>query len=632
MPPARRFEATLRSADRVSVIAEAKRASPTFGSFAIGAGSGAVGEIARGYAAAGAAALSIVTEPFEFLGSDDDLVAAARVGLPVLRKDFVVDAYGVWQGRALGADAILLIVRALSDDLLRRLIVEAGEAGVDALVEVHGSDELDRALDADATLIGVNARDLATLDVDGDAILPILRRASDAGATVVAESGIRSPADVDRVAEAGAAAVLVGTSLLWKGESAAAAAALVQAAPRRVPVPSLPHPSRAAVKTCGMRSEAGIRAAIAADADLIGFVLDQRSPRSVGAERVAELVAGLAGPEPVLVFRNPSRDEVASAMSTTGVAGIQLAGFDGPPGWLADTEAVARDRHRRHSRADISARCSRAPPTRGWRPARRTCCWRARRERTAVDRAPARRWRSRDGSAASCRSAWPAACGPPTSRRAVRAARPALVDAASGLERNGQSDPHASVRSCATRAGSPPARIGWTEHGHFGRFGGRFVPETLMPALEELEAAWSAARRDPEYRAELRRLHRDFIGRPTPALPDSAGGTGRPRRAAAHRSGSSGRTSRTPARTRSTTPSARRCLRSGWASRGSSPRPVPASTAWRPPPPARCSDWSAWSTWAPPTSSARRRTSSAWRCSAPKCARWRPATGRCATR
>ena len=302
----------------------------------------AVGEIARGYADAGAAALSIVTEPFEFLGSDDDLVAAARVGLPVLRKDFVVDPYGVWQGRALGADAILLIVRALSDDLLRQLIVEAGEAGIDALVEVHGSDELDRALDADATLIGVNARDLATLDVDSDAILPTLRRASEAGATVVAESGIRTPADVDRVAEAGAAAVLVGTSLLWKGEPAAAAAALVRAAPRRVPAPSLPHPSRAAVKTCGMRSEAGIRAGIAADADLIGFVLDQRSPRAVDAERVAELVAGLAGPEPVLVFRDPSRDEVAGAMSTSGVAGIQLAGLDGPPGWLATLKPAPR--------------------------------------------------------------------------------------------------------------------------------------------------------------------------------------------------------------------------------------------------------------------------------------------------
>ena len=160
----------------------------------------------------------------------------------MLRKDFVVDRYGVWQARALGADAILLIVRALGDDLLRRLIAEAGEAGLDALVEVHGSDELDRALDADATLIGVNARDLSTLAVDHEASLPLLRRASESGATVVAESGITGVADVKRAAEAGAAAVLVGTSLLRSADPAAAAAKLVRAAPRRTPSPSLPHP------------------------------------------------------------------------------------------------------------------------------------------------------------------------------------------------------------------------------------------------------------------------------------------------------------------------------------------------------------------------------------------------------
>ncbi|MBA3587422.1 MAG: indole-3-glycerol-phosphate synthase TrpC, partial [Chloroflexi bacterium] len=135
LPTARRFEATLRSADRVSVIAEAKRESPSAGTFDLGPGSSAVTALARRYADAGAAALSVLTEPTRFGGSDHDLVAAARIGLPVLRKDFVVDAYSVWQARALGADAVLLIVRALADDLLRQLIATAGEAGLDALVE-----------------------------------------------------------------------------------------------------------------------------------------------------------------------------------------------------------------------------------------------------------------------------------------------------------------------------------------------------------------------------------------------------------------------------------------------------------------------------------------------------------------
>src|SRR6188508_864531 len=220
MPPARRFESALRTADRTAIVAEAKRASPSAGALGLGAGSAAVAGLARRYAEAGVAALSVLTEPTRFGGSDDDLVAASRVGPPVLRKDFVVDRYGVWQARALGADAILLIVRAMGDDLLRELIAEAGEAGLDALVEVHGSDELDRALDADVTLIGVNARDLSTLAVDHQASLPLLRRASDSGATVVAESGIAGGADVKRAAAAGAAAVLVGTSLLQSADPA----------------------------------------------------------------------------------------------------------------------------------------------------------------------------------------------------------------------------------------------------------------------------------------------------------------------------------------------------------------------------------------------------------------------------
>ncbi len=330
MPPARRLEATLRAADRTSIIAEAKRASPSAGAFDLGAGSSAIAELARGYARAGVAALSIVTEPTRFGGSDDDLVAAARIGLPVLRKDFVVDRYGVWQARALGADAVLLIVRALADDLLRQLIGEAGEAGVDALVEVHDAAELERALDADATLIGVNARDLATLAVDLDASLPLVRRASEAGATVVAESGIAGGGDLARAADAGAAAVLVGTSLLRAADPSTAAAKLVRSAPRRTPAPSLPHPARPTVKVCGTRTQAAVSAAVAADADLVGFVLDRRSPRAVsdGSRRGADSdpawpAAGARVPRPVSPGRRggTARDRIDRHPAVPGVEG-----------------------------------------------------------------------------------------------------------------------------------------------------------------------------------------------------------------------------------------------------------------------------------------------------------------------
>ena len=523
MPPARRFEATLRAANRTSIIAEAKRASPSAGAFDVSAGSAAVAELARAYAGAGVTALSILTEPTRFGGSDDDLVAAARIGLPVLRKDFVVDRYGVWQARALGADAVLLIVRTLGDDLLRRLIAEAGDAGLDALVEVHDAAELERALDADATLIGVNARDLATLAVDLDASLPLLRRASDAGATVVAESGIAGIGDVARAAEAGAAAVLVGTSLLRTADPAAAAAKLVRSAARRTGAPALPHPARAAVKTCGARTETGVRAAIRADADLVGFVLDPRSPRAVSAERVAGMIRLLRGPRPVIVFRDPSRDEVAAALRTTGSTGIQLAGFDGPPAWLPDVAApLATVIGVVHAPASVRD-ALRAAET--WITAGAT---------HLLLEGAARDDGGGSGSGAPLAVARRLGRIVPTGiagglrpgnvAAAVRSARPALVDAASGLERNGHSDPGrigAFVRN-ARREPAGGDRV--DRRGRFGRFGGRFVPETLVPALENLEAAWRAARSDPGYRAELRRLHRDFIGRPTPlfAIPGEA--------------------------------------------------------------------------------------------------------------
>ncbi|HEX5397053.1 MAG TPA: indole-3-glycerol phosphate synthase TrpC, partial [Candidatus Limnocylindria bacterium] len=187
LPQARGFEAALRYGDRLGLIAEIKRASPSAGSF------GEIGEVAalgHAYAQAGATALSILTEPTRFGGSDEDLRAVDGIGLPVLRKDFTTNAYQVFQARALGADAVLLIVRALPGDRLRELLEAAGEAGLDALVEVHDEPDLERALAADATLIGVNARDLTTLGTDVPRALALVELARSSGATLIAESGI----------------------------------------------------------------------------------------------------------------------------------------------------------------------------------------------------------------------------------------------------------------------------------------------------------------------------------------------------------------------------------------------------------------------------------------------------------
>jgi indole-3-glycerol phosphate synthase len=198
-----------------SVIAEVKRRSPSKGDLAPIADPAA---LAQGYAAGGAAAISVLTEERRFGGSLDDLRAVrAAVDVPLLRKDFVVEPYQLLEARAAGADLVLLIVAALSDETLRRLHDEAGELGLTVLVEVHDEAETERAVALGAELIGINARDLKTLAVDTGVfgrLAPLVPR----DRVLVAESGITGPEDVAaRVAE-GARVVLVGEALVRDGD------------------------------------------------------------------------------------------------------------------------------------------------------------------------------------------------------------------------------------------------------------------------------------------------------------------------------------------------------------------------------------------------------------------------------
>jgi indole-3-glycerol phosphate synthase len=223
-PPARGFAAALARRGEVRLLAEVKRRSPSAG--AIRPDADPV-EIALAYEAGGAAALSVLTDEAFFGGSLQALRAVrAEVGIPVLRKDFVIDAAQVYEARAAGADAILLIVRILDDTLLVELQALAVRLGMDALVEVHDGPELERALAAGSRLIGVNNRDLRTFRTD----LGVTRRLAagvPAGATLVAESGIRTAEDVRALGAAGVDAVLVGESLMRQADVRAAAAALV---------------------------------------------------------------------------------------------------------------------------------------------------------------------------------------------------------------------------------------------------------------------------------------------------------------------------------------------------------------------------------------------------------------------
>jgi indole-3-glycerol phosphate synthase len=213
-------------APEVSVIAEVKRSSPSKGALAEIADPAA---LAADYEAGGAAAISVLTEQRRFGGSLDDLRAVrATVGIPVLRKDFIVTSYQLWEARAAGADLALLIVAALDQNALACLVDRAQSIGLTPLVEVHDEEEVERALDAGATLIGVNARNLKTLEVDRDTFSRLAPRIPD-DVVRVAESGVRGPHDVFEYAKQGANVVLVGETLVKGKDPRSAVADLVAA-------------------------------------------------------------------------------------------------------------------------------------------------------------------------------------------------------------------------------------------------------------------------------------------------------------------------------------------------------------------------------------------------------------------
>lgn len=220
------FEAALGQAGRVNVIAECKRRSPSRGVLAADYDPVA---IARQYQQGGAAAISVLTEPTFFDGALEHLTAVrAAVTLPLLRKDFIVDDYQLLEARAIGADAALLIVAALDQPELVRLQRRAWDLGLAALVEVHDEEELSRAIDSGARLIGVNNRNLRTLAVDVDASYRLAARMP-ASVVAVSESGLQSRSDLEKLAAAGYRAFLIGERFMTDRDPSAAIASLVAA-------------------------------------------------------------------------------------------------------------------------------------------------------------------------------------------------------------------------------------------------------------------------------------------------------------------------------------------------------------------------------------------------------------------
>ena len=223
--PALPVAAHLRQRD-VAVIAEVKRTSPSAGSLAQIKDPAA---LARDYERGGARVVSVLTEQRRFSGSLDDLMSVrSAVDVPVLRKDFIVSAYQIWEARAHGADMVLLIVAALEQNALIALLERAEGLGMAALVEVHDEEEARRAVDAGAGIIGVNARNLRTLGVDRDTFARLVPLIPDS-CVKVAESGVRGPRDFLSYAAAGADAILVGEGLVTQPDPRQAVADLVAA-------------------------------------------------------------------------------------------------------------------------------------------------------------------------------------------------------------------------------------------------------------------------------------------------------------------------------------------------------------------------------------------------------------------
>ena len=320
-PPPRDLLETIRpgGSTQVRLIAEVKRASPSKGLLASHLDPV---ELARTYEANGAAAISVLTEPHFFLGSPEYLTAIKQaVNIPVLRKDFIVDEYQVYEARAWGADAILLICAILDDQQLCHLLKVAHDQRMRCLVEVHNAGETRRAVAAGAVVIGINSRDLLTFQMH-PSLIRELRQLIPPGRVVVAESGIHTAADARRLARYDVQAMLVGESLVKSTDVAAQVHSLLQGANESVQV-----------KICGLRTQKHLNAAIDAGADMLGFVFYEPSHRYIEPPQVQALLQSSPEqslPDLVGVFVNKDADFINDVAEEVGLHFVQLHGHESP--------------------------------------------------------------------------------------------------------------------------------------------------------------------------------------------------------------------------------------------------------------------------------------------------------------
>jgi len=532
------------AAPGLHLIAEIKRSSPSAGRIA--AERDDVVARARAYQVGGAAAISVLCEPHWFGGSVEDLaLIRAQVSVPVLAKEFVVDIRQLDLLRAAGADAVLLLAVLHPPRTLASLVDRALELGMEPLLEAHDARELEAALATSARVIGINNRDLRTLEVDPERAARLRERVPE-DRLVIAESGVRDTAMIRSWRALGFDAALVGETLVRASDPVAAARSFVEAGAHPVdPVEAARAPL---VKICGITDAQGIEAAIRAGADAIGLNLVPGTPRALElaeAIELARLARALAPPATkpriVAVTVDRSAEELneiaraldADAIQLNGNEPVELVGrldrsalkvIHLPPAGADDAPTIAEvvDRARAYLRAgaaQIFLDTSGGPHPGG----------------TGVRADP-------ELAAAVAREVPVVLAGgldPGSVGPAVRAAAAIAVDVASGVEaprtpgERPRKDPLKVAlfvkRARAARLDNPHVPVRPTPvdqslleadgAGRWGldrQFGGRYVPETLMAALQELEAAYNQLRFDPRFWAELRELLGTFAGRPTP--------------------------------------------------------------------------------------------------------------------
>ncbi len=559
-PEPRPFALAL-AAPGLHLIAEIKRSSPSAGRIA--ADTDEIAARAGAYQAGGAAAISVLCEPHWFKGSVDDLaLVRSAVTVPVLAKEFVVDPRQLDLLRAAGADAVLLLAVLHPRRALEKLVDRALGLGLEPLVEAHDEREIEAALATRARVIGINNRDLRTLDVDPERASRLRELVPD-DRLVIAESGVRDAVTIRGWRALGFDGALVGEALVRAGDPEAATRAFVAAgAPPTDPVEVARAPF---VKICGITDVAGIQAAVRAGADAIGLNLVPGTPRAltldeaVALARQARETAPLGRrPAIVAITVDRSAGDLNAIATALDVDAIQLSG-DEPPSLLAKLDRPAwKVLHlppggHAPSKAGYapngigSARDETSTGTAVRVAARARVYIAAGAHRILLDTSggphPGGTGTLADGAlvravAHEIPILLAGGLDPSNVAGALRGAPAVGVDVASGTEApripdmRPRKDPLRVAlfvkRARAARADRPnlaagpsavePGLLEADAAGRWGlerQFGGRYVPETLMGALAQLESAYDAVRHDPRFWAELRELLSTFAGRPT---------------------------------------------------------------------------------------------------------------------